>query len=60
MPARVHEISTRGDELFPESPSEFFLKSQDVQVRFEKDANGSVSKLVIIQPGGTLDAKRLP
>jgi hypothetical protein len=48
------------EELFPESDTDFFLLSQDVTFSFEKDGQGTVSKL--ITHVGTLDreAKRLP
>lgn len=37
--------------LFAESPTSFFLKAVEAQVRFEKDASGKISQLTIHQGG---------
>jgi Domain of unknown function (DUF3471) len=38
-------------QLFPESPTKFFLKDLDVQVTFQKDPKGAVVGLVMDQAG---------
>jgi Domain of unknown function (DUF3471) len=46
------------NELFAKSPTEFFLKVEDAQVEFVKDAAGKVSKLILNQ-GKKMEAKRV-
>lgn len=41
-------------EMFAESESKFFLKTEDIQLTFVKDANGAVTGLVVDQGDGTL------
>ena len=45
-------------EVFPESPTEFFLTVVDAQIRFVKDAGGAVTGLVLTQNGREMQAKR--
>lgn len=45
--------------LFPESPTSFFLKVVDAQVKFEKDASGKVTQLTIHQGGRDTVAKKV-
>lgn len=45
-------------QIFPESPTKFFLKVVDAQVTFVKDAAGRVTHLVLHQ-GGDREAKRI-
>jgi serine-type D-Ala-D-Ala carboxypeptidase/endopeptidase len=45
--------------LFPESPTEFFLKAVDVQITFIKDAKGRVTGLVIHQSGLDRNARKI-
>ena len=46
-------------ELFPESPTDFFLKVTDAQVTFEKPVNGKSGGLTLHQNGGELKGKRV-
>jgi CubicO group peptidase (beta-lactamase class C family) len=41
-------------EMFAESETKFFLKTEDVQFTFVKDANGAVTGLIVDQGDGTL------
>lgn len=41
-------------EMFAESDSKFFLKNEDIQLTFVKDANGAVTGLKVDQGDGTL------
>jgi CubicO group peptidase (beta-lactamase class C family) len=41
-------------ELFAESETKFFLKTEDIQFTFVKDANGAVTGLIVHQGDGTL------
>jgi CubicO group peptidase (beta-lactamase class C family) len=41
-------------EMFAESETDFFLKTYDVQIKFEKDANGSVTGMTVHQGDSTL------
>ena len=45
--------------LWPESPTEFFLKETDAQVTFTRDANGAVTGLVAHQFGRNRAAKKI-
>jgi CubicO group peptidase (beta-lactamase class C family) len=45
--------------LFPESPTTFFLKVVDAEVRFEKDASGKITQLTIHQGGRDVVAKKV-
>lgn len=41
-------------EMFAESETDFFLKTYDVQITFEKDANGTVTGMIVYQGDSTL------
>lgn len=41
-------------EMFAESETHFFLKTYDVQITFEEDANGSVTGMTVYQGDSTL------
>lgn len=41
-------------EMFAESESKFFLKSEDIQLTFMKDSNGTISGVRVDQGDGTL------
>jgi D-alanyl-D-alanine carboxypeptidase len=45
-------------EMFPSSPTEFFLKVVEAQVSFHKDAKGQVDSLVLHQNGRDMPGKR--
>ena len=45
-------------ELFPESPTKFFLKGVDAQVTFVKDGLGKATRLILHQ-GGDQKAERI-
>jgi D-alanyl-D-alanine-carboxypeptidase/D-alanyl-D-alanine-endopeptidase len=45
--------------LFAESPTSFFLKVVEAQVRFEKDASGQVNQLTIHQNGRDVIARKI-
>jgi CubicO group peptidase (beta-lactamase class C family) len=45
--------------LFAESPTSFFLKVVDAEVRFDKDASGKVTQLTIHQGGRDTVAKKV-
>ena len=46
-------------EIFPESPTEFFMKIVDVQVTFVKDDQGEVTHMLLRQGGRETKAKRM-
>ena len=46
-------------EIFPSSPTEFFLKVVDAQITFVKDASGAVTQLVLHQGGRDMPGKKL-
>jgi hypothetical protein len=46
-------------EVFPSSPTEFFLKVTDAQITFVKDASGNVTQLVLHQGGRDVPAKKI-
>lgn len=46
-------------EVFPSSPTEFFLKVVDAQITFVKDASGAVTHLVLHQGGRDMPAKKI-
>ena len=46
-------------ELFPESPTDFFLKSFDAKVTFTVDLDGRVTGLVTSQNGRERPAARV-
>ncbi len=46
-------------ELFPESPTEYFLKVVDAQISFVKDDQGKVASAVLHQNGRDMPAKRI-
>ena len=41
-------------EMFAESENKFFLKTEDIEFTFRKDANGVVTELIVNQGDGTL------
>jgi hypothetical protein len=45
-------------EIFPSSPTEFFLKVVNAQITFVKDASGAVTHLVLHQAGRDIPAKK--
>jgi CubicO group peptidase (beta-lactamase class C family) len=47
-------------DLFPEGPRDFFAKVADIQIRFEIDANGKVTAMVLTQSGSPARAPRNP
>jgi CubicO group peptidase (beta-lactamase class C family) len=46
-------------EYLPESPTEFFHKTADIQISFVKDASGVVTGLVLHQDGFDREAKKI-
>lgn len=46
-------------EVFPSSPTDFFLKIVDAQISFKKDASGAVTHLVLFQGGREVPAKKI-
>jgi CubicO group peptidase (beta-lactamase class C family) len=46
-------------ELFPESPTDYFLKDVDAQITFEKDEKGQVKQLILHQNGADQPARRI-
>ena len=46
-------------EIFPSSPTEFFLKVVDAQITFVKDASGAVTQLVLHQGGRDMPGKKI-
>lgn len=48
------EIGFTKAEMFAESETEFFLKTADMQIKFVKDANGTVLGFTVYQGDGTL------
>ncbi len=46
-------------ELFPESPSKFFVKEADIQIEFVVDGSGKATSLVFYQAGQRLPAKKV-
>ena len=46
--------------VFPEGPKEFFAKTIDAAIRFETDASGKATALVLLQNGQTMRAPRIP
>jgi D-alanyl-D-alanine carboxypeptidase len=46
-------------EIFPESPTKFFLKVVDGQVEFTLDPSGAVTGMVLTQGGRRLPAKKI-
>jgi hypothetical protein len=45
--------------VFPEGPREFFAKVADIVIRFETDAQGRATTLVLMQGGGTTRLARI-
>jgi len=45
-------------ELFPESKTEFFVKTVDAQITFVREENGQVTKLILHQNGQDIPAKK--
>lgn len=46
-------------QLFPESPTGYFLKEVDAQITFNRDEKGQVSQLVLHQGGADQPGKRI-
>jgi len=46
-------------ELFPESPTKFFVKEASIQIEFVVDGSGKATSLVLYQGGRQLPAKRI-
>jgi CubicO group peptidase (beta-lactamase class C family) len=46
-------------ELYPSSPTEFFLKVVDAQVTFVKNEQGQVTQLILHQGGRNMPAKKI-
>jgi D-alanyl-D-alanine carboxypeptidase len=46
-------------EIYPSSPTEFFLKVVDAQMTFVKDESGAVIRLVLHQGGRDMPAKKI-
>ena len=46
-------------ELFPESPTKFFVKEASIQIEFVVDGSGKATSLVLHQGGRQLPAKRI-
>ncbi len=44
--------------IFAESEMLFFLKVVDAQIQFEKNENGEISNLFLLQNGNKIEAKR--
>ena len=47
-------------EILAEAEDRFFAKDFDAQIRFEKDASGKVTRMVLLQGGRETPAKREP
>ena len=47
-------------EVYAEGPRDFFAKVADIQMRFETDAGGKVTAMVITQAGFSFRARRVP
>jgi len=70
-PGFVLTISREGDkfigqatgqpkiEIFPSTPTEFFIKVVDAQLSIQKDASGKVIGLVLHQGGQNIPAKKI-
>ena len=46
-------------DLFPESPTKFFVKEASIQIEFVVDGSGQATSLVIYQAGQRLAAKKI-
>jgi hypothetical protein len=46
-------------EIFPLSPTEFFLKVVNARITFVKDASGAITQLVLHQGGRDMPAKKI-
>ncbi|MBA3767969.1 MAG: DUF3471 domain-containing protein, partial [Acidobacteria bacterium] len=46
-------------ELFPESPTRFFMKEAAVQIGFVVDGSGKATSLVLYQGGRQVPAKKI-
>ncbi|HVF80878.1 MAG TPA: serine hydrolase [Flavisolibacter sp.] len=59
--SRLYLLATGQEkvELFAETPSLFFLKVNDAQLQFVKDATGKVTKAILKQGGRETDAKKI-
>ena len=56
--AYLRMTGQRRFEIFPETPSTYFMKETDVQVTFNRGAEGSVSGLTLHQNGHDIAARR--
>jgi CubicO group peptidase (beta-lactamase class C family) len=71
MPGFILTVTREGDrlmtqatgqskvEVFPSSPTEFFLKVVEARISFVKDASGAVTGLVLHQGGRDMPAKKI-
>jgi CubicO group peptidase (beta-lactamase class C family) len=46
-------------EIFPESETEFFAKTADVKLRFQVDAGGTVTGVIILENGQEIHAEKV-
>jgi len=46
-------------ELFPESPSKFFVKEVSLQLEFVVDGSGKATSLVLYQAGQRVSARKI-
>jgi hypothetical protein len=46
------------EELYPESSTDFFILSNDVTDRFQKDEKGNVSKVIVTAFGHSFEMKK--
>jgi CubicO group peptidase (beta-lactamase class C family) len=46
-------------EIFPSSPTEFFVKAVNARITFVKDASGAITQLVLHQGGRDIPAKKI-
>src|SRR5215831_6875743 len=47
-------------EIFPESPKDYFAKTDEIGITFEVDAQGRATGIVIHQAGQDIPSKRIP
>lgn len=55
----VHPTGQSTLRLWPESPTDFFLKEVDAQVTFVRDADGNATSLVLHQNGRDMPGKKV-
>ncbi len=46
-------------QLFPLSETEYFIEPEDVQITFNKNANGTVDKMIVHQNGQDIEIKKV-